>query len=170
MNHIIIEGFICSGKGAVGRIVSKKAGLPFVDLDRVIAGRMKMKTSEIYDRFGEPYYRAMESLILQEMAENPERSVIVLGSGACVQPANAARLSDLGCVYYLRQEKKAMLSKIQASEKHKWIMKSDWDERVLRLYREREPSYVDTADVTIDVDNISPEEAADQIIAHETAP
>ena len=169
MNHIIIEGFICSGKGAVGRLVSKKTGFPFIDLDRVIAERMKMKTSEIYDRFGEPYYRAMESVILQELAEKTERLVIVLGSGVCVQPANAARLAGMGCVYYLRQEKKTMLAKIQASEKHKWIMKADWDERVLRLYREREPSYEATADVTIDVDHISPEEAADQIIAHEKA-
>lgn len=169
MNHIIIEGFISSGKGAAGKCTAKKMGLPFVDLDRVVAERMKMSTSEIYDRFGEVYYRAMESLILQELAESKDRTVIVLGSGAAMQPANAERLKGMGRVYYLRQSPKALLAKIKSSEKHKWIMKSDWETRVLKLYKEREPSYTETASEILDVDGLTPEQVADKIIALEEA-
>ena len=52
MDHIIIEGFIGSGKGAVARGVGKKLELPVVDVDRRVADRLKMTTAEIYDRFG----------------------------------------------------------------------------------------------------------------------
>jgi shikimate kinase len=48
-----------------------------------------MRTTEVYDRFGDAYYRAMETMILIELQSREERSVIVLGSGLALMPKNA---------------------------------------------------------------------------------
>jgi len=165
MDHIIIEGFIGSGKGAVARAVGKKRKLPVVDVDRRIADRLKMTTAEIYDRFGEPYYRAMENIVLSEMTDSKKRSVIVLGSGVAMMPQNQACLKELGCVYYIKLKQQTIIDHMKKSEKHGWIRSENWDEQVCRLYKEREPAYKKTADVVISADGKTAEEIAEQIAA-----
>ena len=75
MDYLIIEGFMGSGKGNIAKLVSKKLGLTVVDIDRRISDRLKMNTAEIYNHFGEAYYRAMETLILTYLAHTNNRSV-----------------------------------------------------------------------------------------------
>lgn len=55
MNHIVMIGFMGSGKTRVGKRLAQDLGLPFVDVDKVIVKNMKMSVKEIYDRFGEPF-------------------------------------------------------------------------------------------------------------------
>ena len=58
MNHIVIIGFMGSGKTRVGKRLAKDFNLPFVDVDRVVSKKMNLTMKEIFDRFGEPFYRA----------------------------------------------------------------------------------------------------------------
>ena len=60
MDHILIEGFIGCGKGAVGTKLSEEMNIPLVDTDSKVAEKMKMTPEEIYDKFGEVYFRALE--------------------------------------------------------------------------------------------------------------
>ncbi len=166
MNHLIIEGFIGSGKGAVGKIAAKKLKIDFLDLDKIVSQKMKMTSAEIYDRFGEPYYRAMETLALDELTNRTERAVIVLGSGAALMPQNRKYFEELGKVYYIKLKPANLLANMKKSnKKHAWINGDAWDEQVLRLYKEREPSYKKAANVTIKADGKTPEEIADLILA-----
>ena len=66
MNHVVIIGFMGSGKTRVGKQLSKDLGLPFVDLEKIITKRMNLSAREIFERFGEPYYRALETLALKQ--------------------------------------------------------------------------------------------------------
>lgn len=169
MNHIIIEGFIGSGKGAVGRALGRKMGMSVIDLDKRVSARMKMTVADIYQRFGEVYYRAMETLVLKEMSEDAKAApcIIVLGSGAAVMPQNSQYLKKLGRVYYLRMRPDTLWKNMKKSKKHGWIQKDTWDEQVERLYQEREPSYATVADEIIDADGLSSEEIAGRIADRE---
>ena len=75
MDNIILEGFMGSGKSAVAKALSKRLELPLVDVDKMIEAKLKMRTTEVYDRFGDAYYRAMETMILIELQSREERSV-----------------------------------------------------------------------------------------------
>lgn len=166
MNNLIIEGFIGSGKGTIARATAKKMGLTVVDLDRRIADRLKMNTAEIYRKFGEPYYRAMETLILSEVANTKKRSVIVLGSGVAMMPQNREYLKKLGTVYYIKLSKSNILANMRSSKRHAWIGDEDvWEEGVGNIYKEREPAYRKTADVVIDAKGKSVDEIAEEIVA-----
>ena len=146
MNNLIIEGFIGSGKGSVARITGKKLKLPVVDIDRLISEKVKMTTAD---------------------ASLDERCVIVLGSGVAMMPQNKEYLEKLGTVYYIKLKQQTILSNMKESKKHNWIRTENWDEQVAKLYKEREPAYRKTADVVISADGKTPEQIADEIIAHQ---
>ncbi len=61
--------------------MSKDLGLPFIDVDRVISKKMDMSIKEIFQRFGEPYYRALETMTIKGLIEDKEKKYISLGSG-----------------------------------------------------------------------------------------
>ena len=88
MNHVVIIGFMGSGKTRVGKQLSKDLGLPFVDLEKIITKRMNLSAREIFERFGEPYYRALETLALKQLIQDSERKVISLGAGLPLQEQN----------------------------------------------------------------------------------
>ena len=50
MNHVVIIGFMGSGKTRVGKQLSKDLGLSFVDLERLITRKMNMSAREIFQR------------------------------------------------------------------------------------------------------------------------
>ena len=165
MNHIIVEGFVGSGKGVVSRITAKKLGLKLVDLDKLVSERMKMTSAEIYSRFGEAYYRAMETLILEELTALEERAVIVLGSGVATMPQNKQYLEKLGKVFYIKLKPQQLLANLKkSSKKHEWVDGDEWEEHVQRIFKEREPYYKKTADKVIQADNKTSEQVADLII------
>lgn len=171
MDNIIIEGFIGSGKGAAGRAVGKAMDLEVVDLDRKVSDRLKMSVADIYEKFGEVYFRAMETLVLKEMSEDKEakRRVIVLGSGVAMMPQNEKYLKELGHVYYLRLTKETLRKRIrERSRAHRWISSDSWDEQVAAIFKERGPAYMKTADVVVDADGLRPEEIALLIKSYET--
>ena len=105
MNHVVIIGFMGSGKTRVGKQLSKDLGLPFVDLEKIITKRMNLSAREIFERFGEPYYRALETLALKQLIQDSERKVISLGAGLPLQEQNEKYLRELGTVVYLNISK-----------------------------------------------------------------
>ena len=52
MNHIVIIGFMGSGKTNVGKRLAKDFNLPFIDVDRVVSKKMNLTMKEIFERFG----------------------------------------------------------------------------------------------------------------------
>ena len=67
MNHVVIIGFMGSGKTRVGKQLSRDLGLPFVDLEKLIVKKMNLSVREIFEKFGEPFFRALETMALKEL-------------------------------------------------------------------------------------------------------
>lgn len=151
MNHIIIEGFMGSGKGSISKRVASELSLPIIDVDKKISDRMKMSPAEIYDRFGDVFYRATETFVLSELKNTEERSVIIIGSGLPTVPQSAAILKELGTVYYLKTDMSMIISRLDRGKKKDWLEENaDLRERVKKLLEEREPSYLAAADIVIE--------------------
>ncbi len=65
MNHIILIGFMGCGKTSVGSRLAKDMGLPFVDMDDLIREEAGMEITEIFHRYGERYFRRLETQTLR---------------------------------------------------------------------------------------------------------
>src|ERR1700749_3469323 len=86
---ICLAGFMGSGKSTVGELLAELLQWKFVDLDSEIVGRERRSISEIFQLEGEGKFREMETRLLQEtLAHMQTPTVIALGGGTFVQPAN----------------------------------------------------------------------------------
>ncbi len=99
---IVLIGYRGSGKTTIGRALAGRLGWPFVDADAVVVERAGMTIREIFDRHGEPHFRAMESAVVAELAGRADH-VIALGGGAVLAAGTRATLAAAGHpVVYLR--------------------------------------------------------------------
>ena len=102
MNHIVIIGFMGSGKTRVGKRLAKDLGLPFIDVDRLIVKKMNMSVKEVFERFGEAFYRALETMAVKELSTDSERKVISVSAGLPLQEQNQKYLQSMGTIIYLK--------------------------------------------------------------------
>ena len=149
MNHIVIIGFMGSGKTRVGKRLAKDFDLPFIDIDRVVTRKMNLSVKDIFDKFGEPFYRALETTVIKELIKDQEQKVISLGSGLPMQEQNEKYLKELGTVVYLKGSLATLKKRLEGSSKDPMLDGDDRDEKIKKLLKQRDPVYQKFADVTV---------------------
>lgn len=158
MNHIVIIGFMGSGKTRVGKRLAQDMDLPFIDVDKVIIKKMNLSVSEIFQRFGEPFYRALETLVVKELITDKERKVISLGSGLPVQEQNQKYLKQLGTIIYLKGSLETLKKRLEAGSGNPLIDGDDREEKIRKLLKQRDPVYSKYADIEV-ITGVKPFEA-----------
>ena len=78
---IVLLGYMASGKSTIGREISKKLDMKFIDLDDYISKREKSSISEIFKVKGEIYFRRIESFYLSEILNSKDSIILSLGGG-----------------------------------------------------------------------------------------
>ena len=78
--HLILNGFMATGKSTVGPIVAEKLGLRFIDLDDEIEHRAGKSVGQIFADDGESGFRQLETETLRDVL-NDESSVVAGGGG-----------------------------------------------------------------------------------------
>lgn len=149
MNHIVIMGFMGSGKTRVGRRLAEEYKLPFVDIDKKITTQMKMSISDLFDRFGEPFVRALETRELKELLESKERMVVSVGSGLPLQEQNTKYLKEMGTIVYLKANVETLKSRLSGDNSRPLLKGNNLEERITKLLAVRDPIYHSLADIEV---------------------
>ena len=147
MNHIVIIGFMGSGKTRVGKRLAKDFDIPFIDIDRVVTRKMNLSAKEIFDRFGEPFYRALETTAVKALIEDPEQKIISLGSGLPMQEQNEKYIKKLGTVVYLKGSYATLKKRLENSSNNPLIEGDDKEDKIKKLLKQRDPVYTKFADI-----------------------
>ena len=147
MNHVVIIGCMGSGKTRVGKQLSRDLELPFVDLEKLIVRKMDCSVREIFERFGEPFYRALETMAIKELITDTERKVISLGAGLPLQEQNQKYLKELGTIIYLKGSLETLRKRLADSNKDPLLDGDDRDEKIKKLLKQRDPVYQKFADI-----------------------
>ena len=163
--NIILLGYRGSGKTTAGRTLAEQLGYAFVDIDTEICRRFGGRTvAEIWQTDGEPRYRAVE-VEVTELYCGRDDQVIALGGGTIMQPgAKAAVLAnDDSIKIYLRATPAQLDQRISSDTRNVGLRPSlgkfkDNLEEVTHMLSLREPTYLEAADVVIDVGELSPDE------------
>lgn len=98
--HIILIGFMGSGKTTIGKQLAAELNMPFIDSDEVIEKQEGKSINQIFDEKGEDVFRKLEQDFISTL-ENKEPSVIAVGGGMPCFEDNINRLKALGQVFYL---------------------------------------------------------------------
>ncbi|MBO6007616.1 MAG: shikimate dehydrogenase, partial [Lachnospiraceae bacterium] len=100
--HLILIGFMGSGKTSIGRGLSYKLRRAFHDTDRMIEEKEGMSISEIFAAKGEEAFRQMETEVLREIRDDRIGRIYSLGGGTPVRMENQPLIKKCGTVCYLR--------------------------------------------------------------------
>ncbi len=165
-SNVVLIGPPGSGKTSVGQLLADRSNRRFFDTDRVLEERYGCSVSEIFARHGEPYFRQLESNILDEMAnENWSGVVLGTGGGIIVTPGNLQKLEKLGLVVCLFAPPSCLLKRLETDQTRPLLAsgaEGSKEKRLNDLIAARESKYR-MAPYTIETANLSPEEVAKEI-------
>ena len=149
MNHIVIIGFMGSGKTRVGKRLAKDLGLPFIDVDRLIVKKMNMSVKEVFERFGEPFYRALETMAVKELSTDGERKVISVSAGLPLQEQNQKYLQNMGTIIYLKGSAATLIKRLEGSNNPTLEGAENKEDKIKKLLKQRDPVYEKFADIKV---------------------
>lgn len=78
---IILLGYMASGKSTIGKQLSKKLDINFLDLDDYICKKENSSIEHIFKTKGEIYFRKIEHQYLKEVLAKKDDFVLSLGGG-----------------------------------------------------------------------------------------
>lgn len=167
MSSVFLTGVMGCGKSATGALLAARLSVEFVDLDDRIAERAGCSVAEIFSERGEKTFRRMESAALQSL---PNGIVCALGGGTLIDPNNRAWSLKKAEILYLRVGVPELVRRLQADRTVRPLLQgqdgrrlgvAQMENRIRCILEEREPIYRQ-AHQTINVDGVSPEDAADK--------
>jgi shikimate kinase len=160
---IILAGFMGTGKTVVGRLLARRLGLPFVDMDQWMEEREGESVKVIFRRHGEFYFRQREREAVRELTRGPAK-VIATGGGTVATVENRLRLKEYGVLFCLTASPEVILERVKTGEERPLLGEADPKKRIIELLKIREESYRDS-NHAIDTSALTPEEVAEEIIA-----
>lgn len=162
--NIVLTGFMGTGKSAVGRYLARCLQMDFVDTDEEIERRTGLKIPEIFAKYGENYFRAEESKVVEEVAGR-ENCVIATGGGVVLNPENIRKLRERGVIILLEASPEVIAERVLASEERPLLSCSrDPVGRIKELLKFRAPFY-QNCDLRIDTSCLGLEKVVEKIVS-----
>lgn len=159
----VLIGFMGAGKSSVGRIVARRLGAEFVDLDVRIESAAGRSVREIFASQGEEVFREMEKDAIREAVSVPGR-VVAAGGGAFLDPGNRALLAGYAPVVFLDVSPETVIARLSRDASRPLLQGGDREARVRDLMARRRSSYAE-ADVTVDTDSLTVLQVAGRVLA-----
>lgn len=141
---IVLVGMMGVGKSSVGRRLAQTLGLPFVDADDAIEEAAKMSIPEIFDTYGEAYFRDGERRVIQRLmteGSGGQPLVIATGGGAFVNPETRALILDQGIAVWLDSDIDTLVERVGRKDNRPLLRQGDPRAILTRLRAEREQAY-----------------------------
>lgn len=137
MKSIYLCGFMGCGKSHIGRILSKKLEIPFVDLDEYIVKKENMTIPEIFDQKGEPYFRQLEADCLKELSDG---YIVATGGGALINDNTAQYAKAHGTSVFLDASFPVCYGRIKNDTNRPLVVKNT-KEQLENIYNTRRKIY-----------------------------
>ncbi|WP_291145709.1 shikimate kinase [Hydrogenophaga sp.] len=146
---VFLVGLPGSGKSTVGRQLARRLGLPFVDVDHAIEARIGCSIRSFFEREGEDPFRAIESMMLDELSMGPSK-IISTGGGAVLRSENRDLMRERGSVVYLRSSPEELIRRLRHDRNRPLLQVADPLAKLRELHAQRHPLYAETAHFTIE--------------------
>jgi len=144
--------------------MAKKLEMNPLDTDELVVSRAGMNIEEIVKKKGWEYFRDVESKIVKKISHSSS-TLIATGGGAVMRAQNVEYLKSKGIFVFLNAKAKILISRNKKlSKKPKLTGEINVEKEVSALLKERIATYKELSDITVSVDNKTPENIVDEII------
>ena len=150
--NIILVGPMGSGKTTIGQRLAALLGLEFLDCDHELEEQTGASVSLIFDVEGEEGFRTRETRMLQELSER-KGVLIATGGGAVLRKENRKVLRNSGLVVYMQTSVHQQLRRLGRDRSRPLLQTADRREKLSRLAEERNPHYLEVADIVFPAQN-----------------
>lgn len=158
--NIVLIGFMGVGKGQIGRILSQRTAMFVVDCDDLIESAANKKVKKIFEENGEAEFRKRELQVALWLEKNVNNSIVSTGGGF----VNVPNLKKLGKIVYLHADFDTIIKRIlshpnAAKKVKKRPLLADL-KKARKIHRKRLPLYREAADLIVNMNKHTIDEAA----------
>lgn len=160
----MLVGMMGAGKTTVGKVASARLGWQYLDSDTQVMAVFGRTVPEIFADDGEAAFRVMEAQVLSEALSASRPVVVSVAGGAVLSEANRALMVCSGVVVWLRATPATLAARV-GSGKGRPLIGEKPGEALAGLDRVRRPLYESVAHAVVDVDDLTPDEVVDRVLA-----
>ncbi len=161
--NIFLVGLMGAGKSTIGKRLAESMGKVFLDSDHEIEDRTGVSIPTIFDIEGEAGFRDRESAIIDELT-NKKGIVLATGGGAVLRSENRKVLAARGLVIYLNASVEQLFQRTRMDRNRPLLQTGDPKQKLQDLLTQRDPLYREIADLVVDTDDRSIQQAIPELI------
>ncbi len=162
--HIALIGFMGVGKSTVSRELRRLTGRTEIDTDKWIVRREGCPIPKIFEEKGEPYFRQLETDMIDELG-TMEAGIISCGGGMALRDINVKKLRALGEIVLLTATPETIYGRVKNSTDRP-LLNGNMNVPYIRgLMEKRRPFYEKAATVTVSTDGKKVREIAEEILS-----
>ena len=163
MKNIAFIGFMGSGKSTISKEVANKLNTTLIDVDDYIVEKNQMKITDMFDKYGEDYFRDKETEAIRDISK--ESGIIIsCGGGSVLRDENVKLLKENGTIVLLKATPETIYERVKDSTSRPILNGNMNVEFIAGLMEKRRERYESVTDVEIITDNKSVDEIIDEIM------
>jgi len=159
---VVLVGMMGAGKSTIGRRLSARLGMPFLDADAEIEAAAGMSIPDIFESRGEPDFRDGEARVIARLLDSGP-AVLATGGGAFMRNETRDRIRDKAVSIWLKADADIIMRRVKRRSDRPLLQTADPEVTLGRLISEREPVYRQ-ADLTIWSRDVPHEKIVDECI------
>jgi shikimate kinase len=137
---IVLVGMMGVGKTSIGRRLAARIDFGFVDADEEIERAAGMTIAEIFEKFGEAYFRDGERRVIARLMEGPPK-VIATGGGAFINEETRTLILERALSIWLDADIKVLADRVSRRDHRPLLKNRDPVEVLTELGKVRNPLY-----------------------------
>jgi shikimate kinase len=160
---VVLVGMMGAGKSSIGRRLAERLGIGFADADTEIEVAHRMSIPDIFDTYGEAYFRAGEARVIARLLDSGPQ-VLATGGGAFMNADTRSAIAAKGVSVWLNADLDVLMRRIKRRHNRPLLKSDDPGETLRRLIGERYPIYAQ-AEITVQSRDVPHEKIVEEIIA-----
>lgn len=138
--NIFFIGFMGTGKTTIGKLVSQKLGFDFIDTDAAIEEQLSMSISDIFENYGEDYFRELENKIVMDLTKGLG-TIISTGGGTPLYHNNMEIMKENGLVITLETSANILWARLKNCRERPLLREYNTFDKFSELYAHRNKIY-----------------------------
>lgn len=160
--NLVFIGLMGAGKSAIGRLTAQALGIPFVDSDHEIERVSRMTISDLFTRYGEDEFRALETRVLKRLLRTGPR-VVSTGGGAYINERSRRQIKRGGLTIWLNAELDVLWERVNKRDTRPLLKTENPKQTLENLMRARYPIYAE-ADLTVMSRDVNKETMVEDVL------